>query len=159
MRIEDLIVKIERIWREDEVLNTWCLEEFQKAPTLYIGIDEDNPAPLEDYPVIALTGIGSEIGTGRGAVDIFLDVGCGVVDSEILRGASGKSRIHVGMALAENLRSHAESALFCGGLGKLTAEGGSGRIISYPTYVSLSTLTLESQINKMDYFIRKRRAS
>jgi hypothetical protein len=129
----------------DSALDAWCLSEFDKAPTVWLGIDEQNPPPEEDYPLVAIVGVDQVRGQSRGEIEWRVHLGAGVVNSELT--ASANARTYPGMLQAEALREHAENALYRARMGipaNAESSGEASSVSYHPLYVSYTTITFSA---------------
>lgn len=126
----------------DAALNSWCTEQFGKAPSVFLGIDENRPPAEEDYPVIALVGVEQARGQDRRELEWRVFLGVGVVNDEIIQ--SGSIRTRSGFLQGETLREFAENALYRARLCDTESAGDASGESYHPLYVSYTTVTVRA---------------
>lgn len=127
---------------DDAALNSWCTAQFGKAPSVFLGIDENRPPAEEDYPVIALVGVEQARGQDRRELEWRVFLGVGVVNDEIIQ--SGSIRTRSGFLQAETLREVAENALYRARLCDIESAGDASGESYHPLYVSYTTVTVRA---------------
>ena len=127
---------------DDAALNSWCTEQFGKAPSVFLGIDEIRPPAEEEYPVIALVGVEQARGQDRRELEWRVFLGVGVVNDEITQ--SGSLRTRTGFLQAETLRELAENALYRARLCDTESAGDASGESYHPLYVSYTTVTVRA---------------
>jgi len=126
----------------DAALNAWCVEQFGKAPSVFLGIDENRPPAEEDYPLVALVGIEQVRGQDRRELEWRVFLGVGVVNDEITE--SGTVRTSTGFLHAETLRELAENALYRARLCDPESAGDASGESYHPLYVSYTTVAVRA---------------
>jgi hypothetical protein len=139
--IAELIEKIKAAVLTDPDLIAWCAATYGQSPTIVIGVDEDNPPALEDYPIIAF--VGTETGRSTGDRDFTMSMyfGLGINDPG-KDTATGTE--YMGTTRIETFRELFENAVFgCRIPGKTTVQGESGDS-PHPLYVGYVTITINA---------------
>lgn len=126
----------------DTTLNSWCTAQFGKAPSVFLGIDENRPPAEEDYPLIAVVGVEQVRGQDRRELEWRVFLGVGVVNDEITQ--SGSVRTRTGILQAETLRELAENALYRARLCDTESAGDASGESYHPLYVSYTTVTVRA---------------
>lgn len=126
----------------DSALAEWCLATYGTRGSIYVGIDQKNPAPVTMYPVVAIVDVSQARGDRpHDAWDVT--IGCGVTQ-EVIDAADGPPRrvVYRGVHEAERLRELVEDALRRGRFARIDFSGESAAMTDYPTFVSFTTATL-----------------
>jgi len=129
----------------DALLDAWCQSEFSKAPTVWIGIDEQNPPPEEDYPLVAIVGVDQARAEDRREIEWQVHFGSGVINTSFE--SSSNSRIYPGLSQVETMRELAENALYRATFGvpvNIHTSGEASSISYHPLYVSYSTFIVSA---------------
>lgn len=137
-----MIETVRDILAADKDVLAWCQANFARDLTVYVGIDEAQPAPPEDYPLAAVIDLRARAGNtaNRRAWDLLL--GLGVVQETIT--VNGNIHTYDGFLQAEELRDLAENALLKGlSRPRVSAGGWSARINMFPTFVSYTLISTE----------------
>ena len=145
--IAEVIAAIGLALTTDSAFLSWCTAQFAKTPTVYIGIDENNPPAESVYPIAALVDIRevSDVPGNRRTFDI--DIGFGVINSTIT--TSSKLVTYAGFAQAESFREQGELAVIRAlASPNVKFTGNAERIQMYPTFVSYTTLTVEENVSR-----------
>jgi hypothetical protein len=127
----------------DSALDAWCRSEFEKAPTVWLGIDEQNPPPEEDYPLVAIVGVDQVRGDARGEIEWHVHLGAGIINAQLV--TNGSSRTYPGLTQAETMRELAENATYRAQLGgpvNVETTGEASSVSYHPLYVSYTTVVL-----------------
>lgn len=155
MNFIELIKKIKNLLATDTAILAWCLEAFGKYPTVYVGMNRENPAPKEDYPIIAITDLVELHGNATSTKTYDVAIGCGVLDYGITKTSAIEEvseetpelraavTEHDGIIAGETLRALVESALKQARFAKVTFETESGSFATYPLFVSFTIATVE----------------
>lgn len=125
--------------KNDSALKSWCLAEFNKEPVIYLGLNEEDPPPVDEYPIVAIVGITHSIGESKREITWEVDLGAGVIQEEIVIDEGSKT--FKGFLQAETLRRLAEEALYRAKLVTLDSQNEAGNESIYPLFVSYSTVT------------------
>jgi len=142
MTTAEVLAAIRNAVAADATLTAWCMEQFGKAQTVLLGIDENRPPAEEDYPVVAIAGIEQVRGQARRELEWNVFLGVGVVNAEIAE--SGNMRTCTGMLQAETLRELAENALYRARLCDTESAGDASGESYHPLYVSYTTVTVRA---------------
>jgi len=131
----------------DAALLAWSRATYTATPTVYLGVDEDQPAEAGAYPVIGLVNLRRTGSLAANAIVWELDLGCAVLDDRVLTTAAtagqAATRTYPGLQQANYLTELVEAALLQSHLFiSVTFSGESGAIADYPVFVSYSTLSL-----------------
>ena len=124
----------------DPHLHAWCLDQFGKAPSVHLGIDENDPPTDGDYPVVALVGVEQVRGESAREIEWRVILGVGVVNPEIVQ--SGIVRTQTGLLQAETLRELSENALYRARLCDVDSAGDASSESYHPLYVSYTTVSI-----------------
>lgn len=136
-----LIAQIRTALADDKSITAWCVEQFGKAHTVFIDVDERHPPdPEKDYPAIAVTGLSQVRGDSQRDLAWELEIGVGVVNEEILE--SGNTKTMTGFCQAETLRELAENAIYRAGIGSVTTRAESGSASFFPLFISGSVIPI-----------------
>ena len=142
MTTGELLQAVQTALLNDSGVAAWCLDEFGKAPTIWLGLDEQNPPVESDYPLISIVAIDQARGNSRGEIEWQLHLGVGIVNNGLT--SAGNGRTYPGMLQAENLRELAENALYrtrISGVSIDVGSSGEASSVSYhPIYVSYTTI-------------------
>lgn len=128
----------------DSALGAWCQAELGRAPTIWLGIDEQNPPPEDDYPLVAIVGVDQLRGGARAEIQWQVHLGAGVVNPEITTNLNARS--YSGLMQAETLRELAENALYRARLPAVNIEstGEASSVGYHPLYVSYTTVIVSA---------------
>ena len=155
MEFTDLIEKTKNLLATDPDILDWCLETYEKYPTVYVGMNRENPAPKEDYPIIAITDLVEIHGNAVSTRTFDMAIGCGILDDGITETAAVEEvgeetpelratvKEHDGISAVESLRGLVEAALKKARFAKVTFETESGSFSTYPLFVSFTVATVE----------------
>ena len=140
----DIIDAIKTVWQTDEDINNFCAEYYGIRPSVFIGMDDNNPPSRDFYPLVAalefrIRGGGS---SGRYIYDIVM--GCGVNDDNIATDAPNRTYTYQGVLRSEQLRSLAFAALVKNNFGKITVKGDTGQASVFPLFISGMTVEIET---------------
>jgi hypothetical protein len=136
-----LIEQIRTALADDAAITAWCTEQFGKAQTVFIDVDEQHPPdPASDYPAIVVLGLGQVRGDSQREISWELEIGVGVVNEEIV--SAGNTRIMTGFCQAETLRELAEDAIYRAGIGGVTTRAESGSASFFPLFISGSVIPI-----------------
>ena len=140
----DVIEQIKTAWQTDADILAWCSENYDKRPSIFIGMDDNNTPADGFYPIIAA--LEFKIRGGGSAVrNVFeVVVGCGVLDPEKTTDAENATYTYQGAIKAEVLRHLAFAALVKNNFGKITVKGETGQSSVYPKFVSGMTVEIET---------------
>ena len=145
METHELLSLIQETLADDMAVNAWCLDIFGKVPTVFLGMDEENPPDQDHYPVIMILDCRETRGRHSRARSWSVEIGVGIVQPEIL--AVPQRRIYSGFLQAETFRSLVESALLAlRRPHKIDVSGDAGRGDDYPLYCSFTQITFEETI-------------
>jgi len=138
----ELIEQIKVALAGDDLIRTWCVENFGRVHTVCIDLDENNPpSPANDYPIIVVT----ELRQGRGGsvreLSWELEMGVGVVNEEIA--VSDNVKTMTGFVQSQTLRELAENAIYRAGLGDVSSRAESGSASYYPLFISGSVIPIK----------------
>lgn len=137
-----MIESVRDILAADTDVNAWCQANFGRGLTVYVGIDEAQPAPPEDYPLAALVDLRARAGNAANRRTWELLLGLGVIAETV--SVTGNVHTYTGLLQAEELRDLAENALLKGlALPGVSARGVSARINMFPTFVSYTLVSIE----------------
>ncbi len=138
----ELIERIKTALADDNLISAWCTQNFGRAHTVCIDIDENNPpVPGDDYPIIVVTGLSQVRGDSVRDLSWELEIGVGVVNKEI--SVDGNVRTMTGFGQAEALRELAENAIYRAGLGDVSTRAESGSAGYYPLFISGSVIPIK----------------
>lgn len=130
----------------DAELTAWCTAQFSQAPTVWLGIDSNQPPVETDYPVVALASVEQSRGGARGEIGWRLMIGVGVINEALV--SSGSARTYPGFLQAEDLRELAENALYRARVAGLTvgvdSEAEASSESYHPLYVSYTTVIVSA---------------
>lgn len=140
MTTAEILVAVRDALAADATLTAWCTEQFGKAQTVLLGIDENRPPAEEDYPVVAIAGIEQVRGQARRELEWNIFLGVGIINSEVAQ--SENMRTCSGMLQAETLREHAENALYRARLCDVESAGDASGESYHPLYVSYTTVAV-----------------
>jgi len=149
--IRQLLTKIEKILSIDKPISNFCTLHYGKAPTLYIFVDEDNPAPESDYPVIAVTGFDKQSTDNGPKVTYHLEIGCGVVNETINEESTQtgtKVKRYTGMLQASELMELIENALVAARFAKVEFHGKTNSINWYPKFITTTTAVITHVVGR-----------
>ncbi|MBU0995967.1 MAG: hypothetical protein KJ737_26025 [Proteobacteria bacterium] len=141
MTTAELLKEIQKSIVYDKTIDAWCKFTFDSYPTCYLGIDEQNPPVLDDYPIIAIVGVTQNRSDSTRELSWDIDLGVGII-SEAVTEVEG-SKTYEGFLLAEELREKAENAILCLKPARISATGEAGTISYHPLYVSYSTINVK----------------
>ena len=141
MNTGELLTRLGTALAESPALLAWSQEKYGKDHTVYIGTNDEQPAPASEYPVIALTDVAEIHGNSAGMRTWNLGIGCGIINEDLTDG--GRLKTYEGMTDAEQLRELVEGVLkqerFC----KVTFGGETAPLNIYPIFVSYTVATIE----------------
>ncbi len=139
--ITELIEKIKAATLTDPELIAWTTELYGKSPTFVVGVDEDNPPALEEYPVIAFVGTETGRSTGDKNFTLTMYFGLGINDPDTDTQSGTR---YLGATRIETFRELFEDAVIgCRIPGKTTVQGESGDS-PHPLYVGYVTITISA---------------
>lgn len=135
MDIATLLEKIRDTLAADADCKEFCQAKYGKDPLVYLGVDDDNPPPQDQYPVIVVFSVNR---VSRGDGDKFItynaNIGVGIVN-ETVTTVDNKITLP-GLVEAEALRQLVEAALF-GQVGhKLSVIGDTATEVIFPLFRS-----------------------
>jgi hypothetical protein len=143
MITSELLETIRAAWISDEPMNTWCLANFEKRPTVRIGVDDENPPdPATEYPIVAVTDIRQVRGDAVREISWEFEFGVGVVQSDISEDSRGKTM--TGFVQAEQLRELAENALYRARIADVSSNSTTGSFSRYPLFISGSIIPIKT---------------
>ena len=139
--IAELIETIKAAALTDPELVAWSTEVYGTPPTVVVGVNEEDPPALDDYPIIAFVGTETGRSTGDKDLSIAMHFGLGIndpaTDTQTGTAYSGSTRI-------ETFRELFENAVFrCKIPGHTTVQGESGDS-PHPLYVGYVTITINA---------------
>lgn len=141
MTTAELLQHMQSTLLTDTALDTWCRAEFGRAPTVWLGVDEQTPPPEEDYPLVAVVGVDQMRGGSRAELQWQVHLGAGIVNSDFT--ANLNIRTYPGLMQAETLRELAENALYRARIGpalNIESTGEASSVSYHPLYVSYTTV-------------------
>ena len=148
MTTAELLTALQAALVADTALNAWCVTQFGAAPTIWIGLDEQNPPVESDYPLVALVGVDQGRGGARGEIQWQVHIGVGVVNPALLSPEGATTRTYSGMLQAETLRELAENALYrmrpAESAINIDSSGEASSVSYHPLYVSYTTVLVSS---------------
>jgi len=136
----ELCAEIRNAIATDSALLAWCVAQFGKSPSVWVGIDEENPPAASQYPVIALLKIDQIRGGSKDENVWELTLGIAVSNNGIV--TSGITYTYTGMLQAETLRELAEDSIYRAKLSSADSDGQSMSINDYPLFISFSVMTI-----------------
>lgn len=80
MELWDLIEDIRDVLVSDDAINTWCLANYNKKPSICIWMDERSPESEYEYPLIHIYPVRKNAGLGSGTKTHMLYVVAGIVN-------------------------------------------------------------------------------
>lgn len=161
--VDHLLTKIRDTIAADATLQAWVTSNFAgKTPTVYLGIDENDPPTSLAYPAIAIVRVQQSRAEddNKSGFRIRIGVGLEKTGSTTVVGKNGQQvTIYttiswLGFSLAEAFREQAENALYRGLQAALTLGSDDGDVIirtdgeggdesHYPLFASYFNLTVE----------------
>lgn len=142
MTTEELLGVIRSAWVLDDAMNVWCMANFERRPTVRIGIDDENPPdPETEYPIIAVTEIRQVRGDAPREISWELEFCAGVVQSDISE--DSRVKIMTGFVQAEKLREMAEDVLYRARIADVSSNSTTGSFSRYPLFVSGSVIPIK----------------
>lgn len=137
----ELIEQIKRALADDALISAWCVQEFGRAHTVFVDVDENNPpVPANDFPAIVVTGLNQVRGDAVRELSWELEIGVGIVNEEIA--ISGNVKTLTGFGQVQALRELAENAIYRAGFGSVTTRAESGSASYYPLFISGSIIPI-----------------
>jgi len=124
----------------DSTLDAWCQAEIGKSPTVHLGIDEANPPPESDYPIVVIVGSDHLRSETEKEIAWPVYLGVGVVNGTVL--TDGRKKTYEGLLQAEAMREQVENALYRSRIAGLDSAGNSSQDSEYPIFVSFSVVTV-----------------
>ncbi|MDY0242574.1 MAG: hypothetical protein RBR34_10385, partial [Rhodospirillaceae bacterium] len=64
----ELIEKIRDAVANSQEISAWCVSKYGKTPTVFVGIDIENPPAETDYPVIVIEGVAEAYGNSQSMI-------------------------------------------------------------------------------------------
>ncbi|MBU0994116.1 MAG: hypothetical protein KJ737_16620 [Proteobacteria bacterium] len=141
MMTSDLLKEIANSIAGDKTLQDWCKTVFDKKPTCYLGIDEENPPDPDGYPVIAIVGVTQIRSDLTRELSWDIELGIGVIDKTTTD--EDQIKTYNGFLLAEDLREYTENAILRSRFARVTLTGEASSISYHPLYVSYSTINVK----------------
>ncbi len=143
----ELLQEIQSAIISDNVLVQWCKDKYEKAPSVWIAVDERAAPAQDDYPVIGIVALEETSGESKSEKQFTVYLGVGVVQNKIdeethTNGARYKT--HRGMIEAEQLRELVRDAILRAKIMTLDNEGESATESFYPLFVSYQSLTFKT---------------
>ncbi len=139
----ELLKKIQEVIAQDSSIVNWCQDKYERAPSVWIGVDERAAPTEDDYPIIGIVALEEMGGRSKAEKRFTVYLGVGVVQEEIeedfLDGS--RTKTHKGMIEAENLRELVRGALLRARIAMVDGEGESATESFFPLFVSYQTLT------------------
>ena len=143
MNVSDVVNKIMDAWSSDEAIADYCLSAFSRRPMFQDAIDENQPPGEDDFPMICIYDWHSEGGLTTPMIRYQFFVGIAVRDKGITMDDIRRVKSYDGLHRAEFLRGLVERSLLSARIGKVVWEGGGEVINSFPTFASISVVTVE----------------
>lgn len=148
MNIVEVGEKIRDVWAANEKLRKFCQDEYGKLPSIFFGMDEENPPAAEYFPMLCIYELHPGGGMTGNTKQHTLLVGVALEDSKIGKDELKRTYTYTGLLKVEKLRNLAEQALISARLGKVNWQGESGPIYKFPLFTSMSVVTVEIPNNK-----------
>lgn len=143
MIITDVVKKIMETWANDSSIAAYCQTAFSKLPVFQDAIDENNPPGDEDFPLICVYDWHSDGGMMSSTIKCQFLIGIAIRDDGITVNDALRTKSYDGLGKVETLRNLAELSLLSARLGKVSWDGGGEMLHSFPSFASLSVVTIE----------------
>ena len=131
--------------KADSAITAWCQQKYGRQHKVYVGIDEENPPPEAEYPLIAIIPAGHKWGLKSRLEESRLIVVCGVVQEAVT--SSGNVVELAGVSEVETLRRLVEERLFKAGLLVADSEAESLSGYFFPVFTSGVEVTIETRLS------------
>jgi len=139
MTTTELLTAIRDALAADTTISEWCTSEFSKSPTIFLGLDQQNPPPEGDYPLIAILGVEQVRGDTNRDLEWNISLGVGVINSEIV--TSGVKKTATGFLQCETLRELVENAVYRARIVPMESAGEASTVSYHPIYIGFSRIT------------------
>lgn len=108
LNYEEILERIENSLKGEKI-KEFCLEKYQVEPSIFIGLDQENPPDSSLYPVLILAGLNKSSGYSQNIDTYAFSIMMGVYDDFVKQEGS---RIEFGGFRAElSLRELVENSL------------------------------------------------
>lgn len=113
MNINTLIQNERDAIAGDSSIENWCYTNYESYPTLYVGIDLDNPPSEDDYPVIHLYPIAKKVGYELTKQNHLLGCTVGLKDTTLSTSTQGNTSVkeYQGIQRIESMRKLVETVI------------------------------------------------
>lgn len=153
----ELIEKLRDAVSGSTSLSAWCVSKYGKVPTVFVGIDIENPPAEADYPVVVIEGITEVNGNAQNTLSWVADIGVGVYDETITSAAVtipgetpeddpvtiATTKTYSGVLDVETFREKVQALLKAERFAKLTFDSKAETINAYPEFISTINVTIE----------------
>lgn len=139
MTAAELLIALREALAGDAELESWCMERFGRAPTIALGVDEENPPQKDEYPLVAIIDLSQSRGNLQPKNTWEVHLGVGVVNNTVE--ITGNRKTYPGMLQAEEMRVLAENAIYRSRLAPTSTVSDTYSISSYPLFVSHTYVT------------------
>jgi hypothetical protein len=126
----------------DESLIAWCNENYERAQTVYVGVNnEDPPDPDTTYPVLILFSATRQKSANVAVVRYSVELGAGIKDSSITDNSGNIT--YDGLLNVCALRELAENAIMRSCIGKIDINSDTWDDMLFPLFASNSLIEVE----------------
>jgi len=146
----EIITLIRDAIASDLALSAWCVSKYGNTPTIYVGINIDNPPESENYPLVIIEEITEARGNAQNMMSWIVSIGCGIIDDTIVDATVkvdtttvSTTKTFSGVADVEAFREKVEDILKSSRFAKLSFNTESIPINLYPEFNSFTFVTVE----------------
>lgn len=143
--LAETIAAIRDALKADPGISAWCQQKYQRQHKVFVGMDDENPPPETDYPLIVIEPFGHKWGLKSRSEEARVFIDCGIVQSAVdIAGNVVELR---GIQEIETLRRMVEERLFRAGLLIAESEAASRSGYFFPVFWSGSEVTIETKLS------------
>jgi len=132
---------------DDAAIRAWCQTAGYDRPTIYLGVDENDPPPASAYPVIVIGGFSREDGNSYEII-YSVDIAVGISNNSVSVSEDRKTVTYSGMIEAENLADHVEKSLLRAAFAAVTFQAEASQETFGDLHVSYTTARISVPVKK-----------
>lgn len=139
MNPSELMLEMAAFLAGDRELQSWCEGELGKGLSVYLGVDDDNPPPLEDYPTCCIVDVVEERGDNLPVQKFTVYISVSLINGNI-DASKENMRIYSGLPQVADLKHRLEAACFRFRPGGVKAEGVAVPETLFPIFIGYSKI-------------------
>lgn len=144
MNAPQILTALGKALSADEAITQYCQNEFGKDRKVYLGIDNLDPPPADEYPLIVVYYVERFRGEGASRIRYAAEIGVGVHNKDIAHVEGSNLHEYTGLRQAEELRELVEDAVLRTRLGKIDVAGDTRSEAYYPVFRANTLIVLET---------------